>query len=341
MMQITKKMNAALLRSALFTVTLALLGISSSQAAAPDGTWKFERAVDYDSGAAVKKAPKFPTLAFHDDEIQLSETCKARVSTKDYYFSDVFQAMTKDDIKESQVENFLQKTFNLSLSKTKSVYRLKSKPDYCASPLMEFFVINDRMLIPAGDIFYTYVKAQAEIPASASGASTSQTDVLAPGYKLSRLPVDFERYNTICRPKIMSAKGKPQTSDKCAPDFYPYVADSKSNDLIMKIVGNHDYTMGGHRYADGFSPPFKQKTAATFLVFPPMKQITLIRVDDFEAVRNEQRDVMSGVYLSIVDGKVVDQISGCHFNRDYICVDEDRVVAKLMENGKFQRTSSR
>jgi hypothetical protein len=64
--------------------------------------------------------------------------------------------------------------------------------------------------------------------------------------------------------------------------------------------------------------------------------VILVRVDDLARVRNEERDVMSPAYLSIVDGKIVDQISGCSFNRDYVCTDGDRPVFKLTESGKFQ-----
>ena len=98
--------------------------------------------------------------------------------------------------------------------------------------------------------------------------------------------------------------------------------------------------MNGQQYTEGFSPPFKQKVAATFLVLPPMKQVVLVRVDDFD-IRNEERDVMSCVYLSNVDGKVVDQIEGCQFDRDYVCRVEAAEVARLTDNGRFERVSPR
>jgi hypothetical protein len=81
--------------------------------------------------------------------------------------------------------------------------------------------------------------------------------------------------------------------------------------------------------------------AATFLVLPPMKQVVLVRVDDFDIVRNEERDVMSGVYLSIVDDKVVEQIEGCQFDRDYVCRVEGAAVARLTDNGRFEHVSHR
>jgi len=68
-----------------------------------------------------------------------------------------------------------------------------------------------------------------------------------------------------------------------------------------------------------------------------MKQVILLRVDDFEVVRNEERDVMSGVYLSVVGGKVIDQISDCQFDHGYVCALDGRAVAMLRENGKFKK----
>jgi len=334
MTQIIKNMKAFFIKATIVAGIFATLSIA--RATPLEGIWKFERSVDYESNAPTKKAPKFPTIHFQRDTVQLSESCAARFTVKDYLFPDVFQAMTKDGITEEQVDTFLRRIFGISLSKTKNVYKLSSSPEYCASPMMEFFVINDKILIPAGDIFYIYAKLEPDNGSSAPLSPSAKSYDLISGYKLSRLPMDFDRYYDICRPKITGSKGKPQTSDKCAPEFFPYIADPKSNDPIMKLVGNHNYTMGGHRYADGFSPPFKQKTTATFLVFPPMKQVLLIRVDDFEIVRNEERDIMDGVYLSVINGKVVDQISDCHFNRDYVCVYDGHPVAKLTELGKFQ-----
>jgi hypothetical protein len=140
------------------------------------------------------------------------------------------------------------------------------------------------------------------------------------GYKATPLPIIYEHYRVSCLPKIRDKKGKPHATDKCAPDFFPYVADPKNIDPIMQLVGNHDYTKGGvFKYAADFSPPFKRNVPATFLVFTPMKDVLAVFVDDLAVVRNEERDVMSPVYLSIVGGKIVDQISGCSLGRDYVC----------------------
>lgn len=306
---------------------------TSACAAMPEGTWKFDRSADYFGEIPVNQAPEFTTLEFRNNEVKLAATCSAQIRVSSFSFPRVFQPLTKQGISAKQLDNFLLRYFHLSLAKTTEVYGLSSPAD-CADPMMAFFVVGDRIVMETGATFYTYVKAESAV---ASSAVASPSVPIVSGYKLTRLPLDYERYYSSCLPKIRNAKGQPQTTEKCAPDYFPYVADPKSADPLMTLVGNHDYAKAGEEYAFDFSPPFKQKVPATFLVFAPMKQVVLIRVDDFAVVRNEARDVMSGVYLSIVGGKVVDQISGCQFNSDYVCINQGRPVAKLTEAGKFQR----
>ncbi|MEJ7806862.1 MAG: hypothetical protein WKG03_13200 [Telluria sp.] len=315
----------------------ALASSMNSWAASPEGTWKFERSVDYFGRTPVNQAPKITTIVMRSEEVSLSEQCVARMSAEKYYFSDVFQPLTKQGISEKQLDSFLTKQFNLVLSKAATMYSLAATPTNCAGQMMEFFAVKDKILVPIGATFYLYAKSGPDQAASAAPAGSKPNATSVLGYKASRLPMKVERYLESCAPKILDTKGRPRTSDKCAPDFFPYVADPGSTDSLMKLVGNHDYAKGGQEHTSGFSPPFKQKVPATFLVFPPMKNVTLIRVDDLEVVRNDMRDVMSGVYLSIVDGRIVDQLYGCDFGPDYVCVADGRNVAKLTENGKFQK----
>lgn len=323
---------------AVLAIVAALL--SACIGATPlEGDWVFERSADYYDRTPAGETPGFSKLSVHGQEIKLSERCAVRFASTDYYFPNVFQPLTKDDVTAKDVDKFLSKKFGLTLAKTRNVYALDGAPANCARPVMEFFLVGERILIPVGATFYSYVRSQSGAAPSAAQGTTGQGAAVPviSGYKLSRLPMDFDKYFSACRPKILGAKGRPASTERCAPDFFPYVADPKSSDALMKLVGNHDYARFGQEHTSGFSPPFKQKVAATFLVFPPLKQVALVRVDDFEVVRNEERDVMSGVYLSIVGGKVVDQISGCHMNREYVCVADDDPVAKLTESGKFER----
>jgi hypothetical protein len=309
-----------------------------ANAATPEGTWKFERSMDYYGRTPANKAPKFPSLVVRAKDISLSESCLVPYSPTDYAFPDVFQPLSKEGGTKKQLDSFLIKNFGVALGKVETVYSLGKSPGNCARSVLEFFQVGDRLLIPIGVTFYSYVKADpAKLAATTAAPIVEKTTNPYASYKVTPLPMNFDQYFADCRLKILGGKSRPQTTDKCAPNYFPYVADPKSNDMLMKLVGNHDYVKGGSEYAAGFSPPFVQKTAATFLVFPPLKQVTLVRVDDFEVVRNEKRDVMSGVYLSIVGNKVIDQISGCDFNRDYVCIEDGRPAAKLTENGRFRR----
>jgi hypothetical protein len=203
-------------------------------AALPQGTWTFERSLDYFGRTPVNQAPRFTRIVVRDKTVSLSDTCLVNFSPDLYLFSDVFQPLTKQGITDKQVDNFLMQNFKLSLLKTTEVYSLTSSPQNCADQVMEFFVVDDRLLIPMGATFFSYVK-------TGNGAATGTTaDSFYSGYKQSRLPMDFERYYASCKPKIMSAKGRPQTSDKYAPDFLLYVVAPASNDELMKIVGNQE-----------------------------------------------------------------------------------------------------
>jgi hypothetical protein len=198
-------------------------------AALPQGIWTFERSLDYFGRTPANQAPRFTRIVVRDKTVSLSDTCLVSFSPDLYLFSDVFQPLTKQGITDKQVDNFLMQNFKLSLLKTTEVYSLTSSSQNCADQVMEFFVVDDRLLIPMGGTFFSYVK-------TGNGAATGTTaDSFYSGYKQSRLPMDFERYYASCKPKIMSAKGRPQTSDKCAPDFFPYVADNASLRLNVEI----------------------------------------------------------------------------------------------------------
>lgn len=301
------------------------------RASAPEGTWKYERAVDYYGRAGGDAAPEFRTVILHNGQAKFSDACVARVSEEDYFFSDVFQPMSKDGVTEMQLAKFLQKNAMPLLGESKKVFTLRSTPAYC-SHAINFFHMKDKIVVISGATFYIYNASGVESGVTATPAQS----VAYANYKLTRLPYNDEHYYGNCAPKILDAKGRPRTTEKCAPEFYPYVADAKAGDSLMNIIGNHNFARGGATFADAYATAFKFGTRATFLVFPPMKNVWLVRVDDFDVVK-EQRDTMSPTYLSIVDGKVVDQIQYCDFDAKYVCMAEGKKVAKLQDDGKFQR----
>ena len=149
---------------------------------------------------------------------------------------------------------------------------------------------------------------------------------------------NFTAYTMACLGNLPMAKGMPQATAKCGPVYMPYVATA-NGDVLSQLIGTHDYQKGGARYAEDYAPPFANKLHPVFIMLPPMKDVLLVRVDDLEQGPSEQRDVMSGVFLAIKNGKVTDQLNeGCTITTDYACVDDDgKRKYQLLETGKFQK----
>jgi len=137
-----------------------VLVCSQAQAAAPNGKWKFDRAADYYGRVPVGLVSRFDTIVVRDGEARFSADCAVRLRAEEYFFSDVFQSLTKADVTEKRVNTFLKNELNVSLRGVKDVYVLVNEPATCARPVMRFFAIGDRLLIPSGATFYSYVKQQ-------------------------------------------------------------------------------------------------------------------------------------------------------------------------------------
>ena len=85
-----------------------------------------------------------------------------KVRSEPYYFSDVFQPLTKQGISAQQTDYFLLKHFHLALAGTKEIYSLDSAEKCGGRRTTEFFVIGDRILVVTGITFYSYVKIPVE-----------------------------------------------------------------------------------------------------------------------------------------------------------------------------------
>lgn len=159
------------------------------------------------------------------------------------------------------------------------------------------------------------------------------------GFKVSALPVSIDNYMAKCLPKIVDKRGVPHATEKCGPSFFPYIAEARSTDPIVKAIGTHNYKKGGASFADEFATPFEHGLTPTFLVFAALKDVTLVRVDDFNIGKPESRDLMGGVYLSIKHGKVLDQLNtGCSFDAAYTCINSDGDKEfQLLDTGKFKK----
>jgi hypothetical protein len=145
-----------------------------ANAAALDGIWKFERSADYYGRTPVNEAPRFSILLIHGDEVHLSEDCLIKFTKEPYLFPEIFQPLTKQGVSEKQLDVFLQKSLNFSLLKTQDVYRVVDAPVRCARPMMAFFLIGDRLVVPVGITFYTYVKSHADNQPSATVTTSSK-----------------------------------------------------------------------------------------------------------------------------------------------------------------------
>jgi hypothetical protein len=134
---------------------------SLAQAAPPHGTWKFDRAADFEGRVPLGQVSRFDTIVVADNEVRFSSDCVVRFQAEEYFFSDVFQPLSKSDVTEKQVNVFLYKKLGVTLVGVKEIYSLSNAPTTCAHPITEFFVIGDRILIPSGATFYSYTKESA------------------------------------------------------------------------------------------------------------------------------------------------------------------------------------
>lgn len=237
----------------------------------------------------------------------------------------LFQPLLKQDVTETKLAPYLSKQFGVTLESVNAYYEAEDHPNRCNRPLGDFILTENVLLVPfAGSAFYRFVRA----------ADTPQLY----GRKTSHMPFNLTAYTTACLGSLPMTKGVPQATAKCGPVYMPYVATA-NGDALSQLIGTHDYQKGGARYAEDYAPPFANKLHPVFIMLPPMKDVLLVRVDDLEQGPNEQRDVMSGVFLAIKNGKVTDQLNeGCTITTDYACVDDDgKRQYQLLETGKFQK----
>lgn len=312
---------------------LAFIFAAASQAQEAKGTWKYERSSEFFGQLKSIKPPKFTTIEVTDGAARM-QGCIAKVKREEFFYSDAFQPLLKQGVEQPKVDSYLQKTFQFPLAATKEVHTVTSSPENCHLPIMEFFIAGDKLLVPIGGaIFHFYVRSGASQPTASNGAVT------VGAIKTSALPFNGDNYISACAPKIVDKKGIPHTTDKCAPAFFPYAADAKNSDPIMKIIGNHNFGKGGAGFADQFSTPFGHGMHPVFLLFPPTKDVMLARVDDFDMGPDpESRDHMAAVYVSIKNGKIVGQIGAdCDLDAAYVCTDRDGNKVQLSDSGSFQK----
>jgi hypothetical protein len=309
-------------RTALLLLLAIILPV---HAADPAGTWQYDKGAEYFGQLKPLPPPRFQTLQISNGQLILSTRCIVPLTPQSYAYDVLFQSLLKEDVDEAKLTPYLSKQFAITLIGVKTLYEAERHASRCNLHLTDFIVTDNALLVPfAGSAFYRFVR----------GADTPQLY----GRKTSQLPFNSAAYSSTCLGRLPISKGVPQATTKCGPVYMPYVA-ADNGDALSQLIGTHDYQQGGARYADDYANPFANKLHPVFVMLPPMEDVLLVRVDDMEPGPNEQRDVMSGVFLAIKDDKVTDQLNqGCLITSDYACVDEDgKRQYQLLESGKFQK----
>jgi hypothetical protein len=312
-------------------ITLLLLAIPAG-AQSIDGRWMFDKSVDYESLTPSPTPPSSLPLQITNALVMLPANCTVSLRQQSYYPGGPFQLLLKSGEDEPAIANFLSKQFNFLLASVK-VYYVADVGVTCNN-LGGHFLVNDEKLIAirGGSIFYSFKREKSAL--GAVGAKTALANM--GGLKTSLLPFNLDNYNNTCLGSMPKRKGVPQANRKCSSVFAPYIVGPTSKVALLKMIGAHAYVKNGARGAsEDYDNPVSHGLHPVVLVFPPLKGVLLVRVDDVEG--GDVRDVMSGAYLAIKDGKVMDQLNeGCSFNADYVCSAQGEPARyRLLETGKF------
>lgn len=320
------------MRNAFFLAcALSCLQTAAANAESSDGTWNFTKGVDYENPSAPPATPQSAVLSLSGETLKISATCSVHLRKRTYYAGGPFQALLKSGQSEVNIARFLQKSLNFDLNGPKAYY--ETDDSECNKLGGDLLVgANQLVVIRGGDFFYAFAKQGGTTEAAPARPVAASDQSL----KVSRLPFVMADYSSNCYPAMV--KGVPQPSAKCAPDYYYHVASRNSTDPLSKLVGAHDYQKGGAGAAgDDYNNPVGHGLHPVFIVFPPMGDVTLVRVDDFEG-HQERREQISGAFLVVKNGKVTDELNrGCDLDVTYVCKGSDGQKFKLMPTGKFEQ----
>lgn len=316
-------------------LSIFVFAISSIHAYADEfsGTWKFEKVAEYFDENKKIQSPEQTTVQILDGRLVVSSRCLVTLEKDKFLYSAVFQGFLKQGIDKAKLDQYLQKKFSFDLFKVKTFYETNPRMSDCSKPFENLIVSDNRLITAyANSFFYSFTRSDGE------ASKAILPNVMLYGHKLSHLPFSTQNFEFLCRPLMTKVKGVPQPTEKCAPIYFPYVATKKNLDPLTKLIGMHNYKRGGASHAEDYDNPLANNLHPTYLIFPPLKDVLLVRVEDYEPGPNENRDPMAGVYLAIKDGKVTGQLNeGCDFNEKYFCVDADgKQKYQLLENGKFK-----
>lgn len=305
------------------------LATFSAWSQTPEGTWVFDKAVDYENASAPTPAPFTQSVLVSGKQAALSPSCTVGLRLQDYYPGGPFQSLLKSGQDEQAIGAFLARQFAYRLSDTKVYYAAESGVP-CNKLGSHYLVSEDKLIaIRGGALFYAFKR---EKPVAVN-AATLPADLV--GLKTSRLPFNLEAYVNTCLANMPKRKGVPQVSAKCAFSAAPYVVTRESKEPLLKLVGSHAFTKDGGRGASDYDNPVARGLHPVVVVLAPLGNVALVRVDDLEG--GDARDAMSGAYLAIKEGKVTGQLNeGCSFDADHVCsTPGESARFKLLDSGKF------
>lgn len=300
-----------------------------------DSAWIYNKTVDFFEGNTNKYPPEYKSLKITEDHIKIDRDCYIQIEERNYIPSLPFQILMKSSIDTSEINIFLQKTFNVKPQELRKYYKNTSKQSVCNQIGRDILIYNETLLIVSGgSTFHQYKQTFTSIIYDKARSQINLNTI-----KPSPLPFDLTDFTMNCSAKkINFIKGIPQSTEKCGPNFYPYVATHQSIDWLSKLVGSFKYGKNGVRYAaTDYDNPVANGLHPVFLVLPPMNDIVVVYVTDQEF--SEERDSAGSAYLSIKNQKVVDVLTeGCDFDVSYTCGfrDSDRKF-QLQPDGHFKK----
>jgi len=294
-----------------------------------DGTWKLNGSSEYFGDKSQLAPLPRDYVQILNGKISVSDTCTAKIAPEKAALSTVFQMLLRQGVRSDQLKDYLVKKYSFDISRVQQIYEVEDAP--CTKYMQDLLVDGDRMLIVAGNtVFYHFQRASS--PAKTSLAAVEKKQVV------TALPFNIAKFASECLPLLPRVRGVPQSTTKCMPLFMPYVASKNDTSTIGKLVGHHHYIKSAPTSGNAYNDPVANGYHPIYVILPALGDGTLVRVEDNEGDA-EERDPLAGVYLSIKDGKVVDQLDeGCDFMPDFTCVDDRGTkMYRLLPSGKFSK----
>jgi hypothetical protein len=298
------------------------------------GTWKFSKSAIYFSKTGIPPAAAYRTLQIVDGQVLLQPMCSipTKYSKEAYDYSDFFQMALQGGTEEKDMAKYVQKNFGFDLIKAKEFYVGRKLTQHCSIGLNNIFAMKDRLIFAGpGGSFNSFERSSGGVP------TTSDPTVNLYGRKLSHLPFRSDVFNVLCAEMLPFIKGVRQSTDKCGPVYFPYVATKADTDPLARLIGAHTYKKSGSDAQKDYDNPVAHNLHPVYMLLPPLKDVIVAAVEDLEI--GDTRPGMAGVFLSIKDGKVVDQITAsCTLGEDHGCVDGDgKKTYQLRDSGKFEK----